>query len=72
MLLGDDRGQSSSFAITRMGRDGDIVTPRYDILRAPLFRIGNADMVRRGPDLIVSWLSYGGFPSRVGLARIVP
>jgi hypothetical protein len=29
-------------------------------------------MVRRGPDAIVSWLSYGGLPSRVGLARITP
>jgi len=64
--------QVSSLSIARVGPDGQILTRPYDILRAPPFGIGYHEMVRRGPDVIVSWLSLGGPAPWVGLARITP
>jgi len=65
-------GQGSSVSITRVGPDGQILTRPYDISRAPNYRVYNHDMVRRGPDAIVSWLSYDGVAAQIGLARITP
>jgi hypothetical protein len=62
----------SSLALTRVGPDGQILARPYDILRARPYAIGYFDMVRRGPDAIVSWLSYAGNAMRVGLVRITP
>ena len=70
LVVGDQQG--SSLSITRVGPAGQILTRPYEILRAPNLRSGSCDMVRRGPDAIVSWLSYRGDDSRVGLARITP
>lgn len=62
----------SSLVLTRVGPDGQILARPYDILRARPYAIGYFDMVRRGPDAIVSWLSYAGNNMRVGLVRITP
>lgn len=64
--------QASSLSLARVGLDGQIRTRPYDILRAPSIGLANNDMIRRGPDAIVSWLSYNGAFPRVGLVRITP
>jgi hypothetical protein len=71
VLVADD-DQTSSLAITRVDRASRVITPQYDIARAPTFTIFSPDMVRRGPDAIVSWLALVGVDWRVGLARITP
>jgi len=78
VAIGDDTlvlvsdQQVSSLALARVGPDGQIRTRPYGILRGPTLGVGNNDMVRRGPDVIVTWLSYNGAFPRVGLARITP
>lgn len=67
-----DGGQLSSLAVARVGPDGQILSRPYDIVRAPLYYIIYPDMVRRGPDAIVSWISNANSIPRVGLARITP
>ena len=66
------RPAGPSLSIVRVGPDGQI---RHAPVRHPpraAFGIGYHDMVRRGPDVIVSWVSFGGPAPWVGLARITP
>jgi len=72
LVLLDPDGNQSSLAVARVGPDGQIPTRPYDILRAPLYYIIYPDMVRRGPDAIVSWISNANSIPRVGLVRITP
>ena len=72
VLLGDDSGQSSTLAITRVDGDGGIVTAPYYILRAPMFRIG---ISRHGPPRPRRHRQLALVRRRrawVGLARITP
>ena len=71
MLLDSD-GTSRRSPSRAWARTAQILTRPYDILRAPLYYIVYPDMVRRGPDAIVSWISYANSIPRVGLARITP
>jgi len=47
------------------------VTPAHDILAAPNYYFTAGNMVRRGPDVVVGWLTSD--PAQpIGLARVAP
>jgi len=56
--------------VVRVGPDGALVAPYRSLARAPSIQIGAYDMVRRGPDLVVGWLSPT--TGAIELARIAP
>lgn len=61
-VLGLD-GLSISFV--RIARDGSIVTPFHNVIRAPSLGYRAA---RRGPDVVVAW----GGPHGLQIARVTP
>jgi len=69
VLLPGAAGQALGLA--RVALDGTLVTPPHDVLAAPNYFFGAWDMVRRGPDVIVGWMTWG-VPSPIGLARLTP
>ncbi|HEY7370630.1 MAG TPA: hypothetical protein VIF57_00520 [Polyangia bacterium] len=76
IALGDDTAVlvdgygGEELAVIRVGLDGSIVTPLRDVAKAPAGPLTSYDMVRRGPELVVGWLSSstGAFQ----LARVTP
>lgn len=56
--------------VVRVGPDGALVTPYRSLAKAPTIQIDAYDMARRGPDLIVGWLSPS--TGAIELARIAP
>jgi hypothetical protein len=74
VAFGDDTvillsgAEKEDLAITRVDKDGRLVTVAYDIAIAPTYPPYAIDMVRRGPEVVVAWLLGGA----VKLARIAP
>jgi hypothetical protein len=54
-------------SLARLGSDGQIAAPTYDLARAPEYYLGDFEMVRRGPDVVVGWWTTG-----LRLARVTP
>jgi len=50
--------------------DGKLVTPLLNVAKAPAIQVNVYDMVRRGSDLVVGWLSP--LTGAVSLARVTP
>ena len=61
---------STQLAITRLDKDGKVVTPVQDVARAPFYGLSQFEMARRGPEVVVGWLRASG--ERMMLARVTP
>jgi hypothetical protein len=76
IALGDDTAvlvdgyAGAELAVIRAGLDGSIVTPLRDVVKAPATPLTSYDMVRRGPELVVGWLSPT--TGALQLARVTP
>jgi hypothetical protein len=61
---------STQLAITRLDKDGKVVTPVHDIARAPFYGLSRFELARRGTEVVVGWLRAGG--EKMMLARVTP
>jgi hypothetical protein len=76
LAFGDDTvvliaaSPTAALAVVRVAPDGGIVSPLQDIVKAPAATIPAFDMVRRGSEAVVGWVSpiTGG----IQLARVTP
>jgi hypothetical protein len=50
-------------------RSGKLVGTNYDVARSPEYGTWAYDMVRRGSEVVVAWLTSGG---TLMLARVTP
>jgi hypothetical protein len=83
VAFGDDTlvlanaGDSSRLGVVRVAPDGRIVAPFHAIAASPSGGISDYHLVRRGPDVIVSFIngpggSINGPDGRINLARLTP
>jgi hypothetical protein len=78
VAFGDDTvvlmGTTNSVAlsVTRLGPDAAILTPTYEIARGPAYYTMGHAIVRRGPDVVIGWISADSVGPRMKVARLKP
>ena len=72
LALGDDTvilaSRGYAVGIARVASDGRVASAYRDVFRDPYAYGGVATMVRRGPEMVVSFVS----PAQLHLARLTP